>query len=195
MLGLADIDRLRDKRNYINDKARSPIALKKVCNEMCLSDFSDTYIKNKKELEENNMNSMDCTILLKKWKELNIQKIAKKHDDEKEELIKNDKVVNELNELIDNVKESFCDIKEQYNINNDKLKMELIFPNKEILILEETRKLIDTLEIETKEQLRNIERIEKEVIAATSICETEETLRKILKAYKIIDKDGKIIVK
>lgn len=150
----------------------------------------ETTTKVKGNWEEN---KMDCKELLKKWLELNNEKIKEETAKKRKELIETDEIVTEGNKIIDTIQSLTNNLKEKYNKPN--AEFQLVFTNKENLISEETQEAINSLEKESSEQLKLNTRIANEVSSATSICENEESLRKVLKTYEIIDKNGKINVK
>ena len=152
--------------------------------------YLETTAKVKGNWEEN---KMDCKELLKKWLELNNEKIKEETAKKRKELIETDEIVTEGNKIIDTIQSLTNNLKEKYNKPN--AEFQLVFTNKENLISEETQEKINSLEKESSEQLKLNTRIANEVSSATSICENEESLRKVLKTYEIIDKNGKINVK
>lgn len=133
---------------------------------------------------------MNYIRLLEEWENKNLKEMTKNFNEEIDNIKKKDVALLE----VETVKEKFINmldkIIEKYNLEIDfniQIPLEKYITTKSKEAIEELRK-----EYTNKKQ--DILNIRREVEAAISICENEESLRKVLIAYNIIDKNGKIKV-
>lgn len=137
------------------------------------------YYKELCEKEKNNMKILDI------YKERKEKKLREEYENQKEEILNQDTIQSIINEMQDQVNA----ILEEEDIGFDKLKV-----NRKDLITEETRKKIQNLDKECHKNEDELRSTLEEIRALFEMTEDYNERLKILKTYKIVDKNGKIII-
>ena len=146
--------------------------------------------------EENKMeynSNENVKKLLAMWLKINKDNLFKKKKEEIEKIYDKDETVIDLNERIESINEIIENFKNDYPELN--CNFSVITPKNEDVLTDYSKKEIENIIKKYSELIIELENIIYEVLAATLICETEDSLRSILKAYGIIDKNGKIKIK
>ena len=146
------------------------------------------------EIQKNNQEEkkMDCNKILEKWLDLNIAKLEVDSRLAIEKEYDNDKVIQEYDAtlvVINHIFGEFCD---KFELQDKTIPMML---DRKCLATDETKNGIVILKEEKEKQIRLLKSEVEEIKAAASICTSEESLRKLLKNYDVIDKCGKIKLK
>ena len=138
-------------------------------------------------------NNENVKKLLAMWLKINKDNLFKKKKEEIEKIYDKDETVIDLNERIESINEIIENFKNDYPELN--CNFSVITPKNEDVLTDYSKKEIENIIKKYSELIIELENIIYEVLAATLICETEDSLRSILKAYGIIDKNGKIKIK
>lgn len=149
------------------------------------------YIEEENKMEYNNNENVKK--LLAMWLKINKDNLFKKKKEEIEKIYDKDETVIDLNERIESINEIIENFKNDYPELN--CNFSVITPKNEDVLTDYSKKEIENIIKKYSELIIELENIIREVLAATLICETEDSLRNILKAYGIIDKNGKIKIK
>lgn len=131
--------------------------------------------------------------IIKTWLTKSNEKLSKKLEEEKEKLINEDVVVQEYDNIVDTIKGLLEEFTETYPETNPEFGFTT--KNRNTFITDDTKAEMKEIENTIEEQKEENRRIANEAVIAIGICTTEESLRKILKNYNIIDKDGKLKIK
>lgn len=149
------------------------------------------YIEEENKMEYNSNENVKK--LLAMWLKINKDNLFKKKKEEIEKIYDKDETVIDLNERIESINEIIENFKNDYPELN--CNFSVITPKNEDVLTDYSKKEIENIIKKYSELIIELENIIYEVLAATLICETEDSLRSILKAYGIIDKNGKIKIK
>lgn len=148
----------------------------------------------KQEMKREEEKKMDYQKLLKKWAELKKEAIKQTYKEESEKILSEDKVVQSFEATYDDLKaivEEFYEIWTE--VPRDTFTIARV--SKKRIATKETSEKLAKLETAYYNDISILDETISEIYAAVAICQTEESLRKILKAYNVIDKYGKISVK
>lgn len=151
-------------------------------------------IKLKYEEEKIDMdNKLNCKELLSMWIKLNEDNNNAKRKEEIEKIYEKDEVaidlkdrLQKIDDILSEFQAIYPDLNSHFTLSGTDEKDVITDDSKE-----EIRKINEKYDIINKE----FKKTANEVVAATSICESEESLRNVLKSYGIIDKNGKIKIK
>ena len=144
--------------------------------------------RNKDKIEKKTKNK-NVKEILKKWVELNKKAMTQKKDEKIKKVYERDMVVIDLKAVLNQARESFNAFEEKYPNFSP---FTIIAPQVSEVITDDSKEEIEKIEVEHNKAFEELKDTANTVLAATSICETEESLRKILKTYGIIDSNGKI---
>lgn len=157
--------------------------------------INEDFIKGMKEKTggkdkmENKTENKNVKEILKKWVELNKKAMTQKKDEKIKKVYERDMVVIDLKAVLNQARESFNAFEEKYpNFSS----FTIIAPQVSEVMTDDSKEEIEKIEVEHNKAFEELKDTANTVLAATSICETEESLRKILKTYGIIDSNGKI---
>ena len=142
-----------------------------------------------KDKMENKTENKNVKEILKKWVELNKKAMTQKKDEKIKKVYERDMVVIDLKAVLNQARESFNTFEEKYPNFSP---FTIIAPQVSEVITDDSKEEIEKIEVEHNKAFEELKDTANTVLAATSICETEESLRKILKTYGIIDSNGKI---
>lgn len=142
-----------------------------------------------KDKMENKTENKNVKEILKKWVELNKKAMTQKKDEKIKKVYERDMVVIDLKAVLNQARESFNAFEEKYPNFSP---FTIIAPQVSEVITDDSKEEIEKIEVEHNKAFEELKDTANTVLAATSICETEESLRKILKTYGIIDSNGKI---
>lgn len=157
--------------------------------------INEDFIKGMKEKTggkdkmENKTENKNVKEILKKWVELNKKAMTQKKDEKIKKVYERDMVVIDLKAVLNQARESFNAFEEKYPNFSP---FTIIAPQVSEVITDDSKEEIEKIEVEHNKAFEELKDTANTVLAATSICETEESLRKILKTYGIIDSNGKI---
>ena len=157
--------------------------------------INEDFIKGMKEKTggkdkmENKTENKNVKEILKKWGELNKKAMTQKKDEKIKKVYERDMVVIDLKAVLNQARESFNAFEEKYPNFSP---FTIIAPQVSEVITDDSKEEIEKIEVEHNKAFEELKDTANTVLAATSICETEESLRKILKTYGIIDSNGKI---
>lgn len=157
--------------------------------------INEDFIKGMKEKTggkdkmENKNENKNVKEILKKWVELNKKAMTQKKDEKIKKVYERDMVVIDLKAVLSQAREGFNAFEEKYpNFSS----FTIIAPQVSEVITDDSKEEIEKIEVEHNKAFEELKDTANTVLSATSICETEESLRKILKTYGIIDSNGKI---
>lgn len=157
--------------------------------------INEDFIKGMKEKTggkdkmENKTENKNVKEILKKWVELNKKAMTQKKEEKIKKVYERDMVVIDLKAVLSQAREGFNAFEEKYpNFSS----FTIIAPQVSEVITDDSKEEIEKIEVEHNKAFEELKDTANTVLAATSICETEESLRKILKTYGIIDSNGKI---
>lgn len=142
-----------------------------------------------KDKMENKTENKNVKEILKKWVELNKKAMTQKKEEKIKKVYERDMVVIDLKAVLNQARESFNAFEEKYPNFSP---FTIIAPQVSEVITDDSKEEIEKIEVEHNKAFEELKDTANTVLAATSICETEESLRKILKTYGIIDSNGKI---
>ncbi len=157
--------------------------------------INEDFIKGMKEKTggkdkmENKTENKNVKEILKKWVELNKKAMTQKKEEKIKKVYERDMVVIDLKAVLNQARESFNAFEEKYPNFSP---FTIIAPQVSEVITDDSKEEIEKIEVEHNKAFEELKDTANTVLAATSICETEESLRKILKTYGIIDSNGKI---
>ena len=148
----------------------------------------------KQDIKREEEKKMDYQKLLKKWAELKKEAIKQTYKEDSEKILSEDKVVQSFEATYDDLK---AIVEEFYEIWTEAPRdtFAITTASKKRIATKETSEKLAKLETAYYNDISILDETVSEIYAAVAICETEESLRKILKAYNVIDKYGKISVK
>ena len=115
--------------------------------------------------------------------------MTQKKEEKIKKVYERDMVVIDLKAVLNQARESFNAFEEKYPNFSP---FTIIAPQVSEVITDDSKEEIEKIEVEHNKAFEELKDTANTVLAATSICETEESLRKILKTYGIIDSNGKI---
>ena len=157
--------------------------------------INEDFIKGMKEKTggkdkmENKTENKNVKVILKKWVELNKKAMTQKKEEKIKKVYERDMVVIDLKAVLNQAREGFNTFEEKYpNFSS----FTIIAPQVSEVMTDDSRKEVEKIDEEYSKSIDELKDTANTVLAATSICETEESLRKILKTYGIIDSNGKI---
>lgn len=157
--------------------------------------INEDFIKGMKEKTggkdkmENKTENKNVKEILKKWVELNKKAMTQKKEEKIKKVYERDMVVIDLKAVLNQAREGFNTFEEKYpNFSS----FTIIAPQVSEVMTDDSRKEVEKIDEEYSKSIDELKDTANTVLAATSICETEESLRKILKTYGIIDSNGKI---
>lgn len=153
----------------------------------------DKLEERKKYIEGKWEKEMDCLKILNKWSDMQEKQIKKSYEEQRKNAIESDPVLKEYREIGNYVQATVEQFGEKYMLPKETI--EIILTDETKIINENTLEKLNKLNDSSAAELKELNDKISEIKAAISICETEESLRKVLKAYKVIDKEGKISVK
>lgn len=128
----------------------------------------------------------DFMKILNLWKKREIEKIEKEFNDTKARIVEEDESTeykNQLKEMKENIIEDY----KERNITVD-IKIEM----NGFTYSQETLDKLEEAKADMNESIAEINELYEEVEARLELCETEESKIKVLKAYDILSKDGKL---
>lgn len=144
------------------------------------------------EVEEKEVEIINKKVerILAMWIKLNIENNNMKMKNEIEKIYNRDEIALDLDDRLQKVDDIFGEFQAIYPELNVDFKVET--PSKENILTDDSKKEVEKIKEKYEKLAKELRDTANEVTISTLICESEQSLRNVLKAYGIIDKNGKI---